>query len=508
MSAPQPESFLARAGPLVLARFVGAGLTVCIPLALARALCPADYGTYKQLFLIAQTLSFLLPFGMAQSLFFFLPRAEVRRPYVGHALLFLTAMGVLAGVVVHALGGVVASALNNPALAEHRLALAVYTGAFVGSCGLEASLTSRGRTRTSAVISLLSDVTRAALLVVPVRLGYGLHTMMTAVAAYAVARWVLAWVVCLRGERGPLFDPVLLRRQLLYAAPFGAAMLLAIPQLYAHQYAVSAAVTPELFALYAVGCFQLPLVDLLYTPTSEVLMVRLGELEREGKVHEGVNAFREATRRLSYVFLPLAAFLFTAAPEFITAAFGACYLGAVPLFRVSVLGIALAILPMDGVLRARGETRAIFLSYLLKAAVTVPLLWVGVQRFGMMGGIASWAIAELVGKAALLARIPRALSAGRAVPTLGSLLPWSSLARAAGGALAAALCVVVLRAAVPRSWEDLPGGSAWHMVPLALAGVLFGIGYLVVLRLSGVRPLVALAALRRRRGTSLQHPGA
>ncbi|MCI0574258.1 MAG: polysaccharide biosynthesis C-terminal domain-containing protein, partial [Myxococcaceae bacterium] len=283
---------------------------------------------------------------------------------------------------------------------------------------------------------------------------------------------------------------------------------LAIPQQYAHQYAVSAAVTPELFALYAVGCFQLPLVDLLYTPTSEVLMVRLGELEREGKVHEGVNAFREATRRLSYVFLPLAAFLFTAAPEFITAAFGARYLGAVPLFRVSVLGIALAILPMDGVLRARGETRAIFLSYLLKAAVTVPLLWVGVQRFGMMGGIASWAIAELVGKAALLARIPRALSAGRAVPTLGSLLPWSSLARAAGGALAAALCVVVLRAAVPRSWEDLPGGSAWHMVPLALAGVLFGIGYLVVLRLSGVRPLVALAALRRRRGTSLQHPGA
>ncbi len=115
-------------------------------------------------------------------------------------------------------------------------------------------------------------------------------------------------------------------------------MLLNVPQQYAHQYAVGSVVPPELFAIYAVGCFQLPLVDLLYTPTSEVLMVRVGELERQGRVSESLDAFRDAAGRLAYFFLPTAAFLFVAAPEFIGALFGAKFLPAVPLFRVSVLG--------------------------------------------------------------------------------------------------------------------------------------------------------------------------
>lgn len=501
MSSARPDSFLVKAGPLVLARFFTAGLSVCIPLVLARALTLPEYGTYKQLLLLSQTLSYVLPFGVPQSLFYFLPRSGVRRPYLGHSLLFMSGMGVMAGALLLALGPHLARAFSNPELGLHVHALAVYTAALVGSFGLEVSLTSRGRTTTAARVYLVSDVSRALLVVAPVLLGAGMGVMMWALAGHALARWGAAWWVSLHGEQGPLFDMAKLRRQLAYAAPFGAAMLLAIPQQQAHQYAVSLAVSPELFALYAVGCFQLPLVDLLYTPTSEVLMVRLGELEREGRIGEGVVAFREAAGRLAYAFLPLAAFLVSAAPEFIGALFGARFLPAVPLFRISVLGIVLAILPMDGVLRARGETRAILGSYLLKALVTVPLLWLGVKRFGMLGGIASWALAELVGKLALFVRLPRALAGHGAPVAVRELLPWSELLRGSGAAVAAAGAVLLLRAvvraAVPHAWDGFPDGAVWRMLPLAAAGLSFGVGYLVVLRLAGVRLGAMLASLRR-----------
>src|SRR5207237_441630 len=167
--------------------------------------------------------------------------------------------------------------------------------------------------------------------------------------------YAAAWVVMLRSGEGPLFDRRLFASQLLYALPFGAAMLVAIPQQYAHQYVVSASVSPELFAIYAVGCFQVPVVALLYSHTFEVL-------------------------------------------------FGARFAAAAPLFRVSVAGVALAIMPMDGVLRARNQTRWLFCAYLAKAVVTVPLVWFGMRRFGMMGAIGSWALAEVFGKAMLLAR--------------------------------------------------------------------------------------------------------
>ncbi|MBJ6763909.1 oligosaccharide flippase family protein [Myxococcaceae bacterium JPH2] len=497
-AAPE-ASFLGRAGPLVLARLFTAGLTLSIPLVLARVLPLDEYGTYYQLFLVATTLYYVLPFGMVQSLYYFLPRAEERRPYLGQALLFVTVTGLLGAGLVWSLLGRVADAFHNPALMDHRGPLAAYTALLLGSYPLEVSLTSQGRTRASAVVYLASDAVRALVMVVPPLLGYGLHGLMLAVMAFAGARYVATWAVALRGARGPLVRASLLRAQLAYSAPFGAAMLLAIPQQNAHLYAVAGAVAPALYALYRVGCFQLPVVDLLYTPTSEVLMVRLGELEHAGRLEEGVGAFREASGKLAFVFLPFAAFLFAAAPEFISAMFGQKFLPAVPIFRVSVLGVVLSVLPMDGTLRARGMTRAIFASYFVKAAVTVPLLWVGVRRFGMLGGIGAWAVAEVVGKTLLLARVPAALSTAEHRLRLWDVLPWSELGKASLAAGAAGVGVFVLRAGVHGAWLKLPEGFFWRVLPLGIAGVLFLAGYVAVLYATGVRPLSALAALRTRR---------
>ncbi len=388
-------------------------------------------------------------------------------------------------------------------------ALSVYVACLVGGFPLEVSLTSQGKTKLSAISYLVWDTLRAGVMVVPILLGYGLHGMMWSAAGFAALRLAATAVVMLRGGTGPLFDRKLFVEQLVYAAPFGAAMLLAIPQQYAHQYAVSAVVSPELFALYAVGCFQLPIVDLLYTPTSEVLMVRLGELDKAGRLEEAVHAFREATGRLAYAFLPLAAFLFAAAPEFIGALFGAKFLPAVPMFRVSVLAIALAILPMDGVLRARNQTRHIFLSYLVKALVTAPLVYFGVKRFGMMGGILSYAIAEVVGKATLLLKVPEALSPPVAAASVENatlprlkirdVVPWADLGKASLAAVAAGAAVFGLRLLGPSIWASLPQGFVWRVLPLAVAGVLFAAGYLATLTVAGVRVLAVFDGLRRRK---------
>ncbi|MBI3182047.1 MAG: oligosaccharide flippase family protein [Myxococcales bacterium] len=486
---------------MVAARLASACITVAIPLVLARALDLAEYGTYKQLFLISQTLYYVLPFGVAQSLYFFAPRVGERRPYFGQTLVFLAFAGAAAGALLFGLGPRIASALNNPALAEHRLELALFCALAVGAFPLELSMTSQGKTRESALTYLVSDLLRAAALVVPVLLGAGLHGMMAAVVAWAALRLAAAWVLMLGRSKGRLFDRRLFVSQLAYAAPFGAAVLLSVPQQYAHQFVVSSEVGPALFAIYAAGCFQLPLVDLLYTPTSEVLMVRLGELDAEGRAAEGVLAFREAASKLAYVFLPLAAFLFAAAPELIAAFFGPRFLAAVPIFRVVVCCIPLAVLPLDGTLRARNETRHIFVSYLVKAAVTGPLVWFGVKAFGMMGGIGSWAIAEVVGKGFLLARVPSALSTKQHPLGLGGMMPWASFGKAGAAALAAGAPVFVARWAWPDAWASLPASFGLRLLPLALAGLAFSVGYLLALRLVGVRVAGSLSLVLSRRAS-------
>lgn len=504
--ARQPEaggggSFLGKAGPLVIARLISAVLTVSIPLVLARQLNLHEYGSYKQLFLIFMTLYMVLPFGVGQSMYFFVPRnGEQARSYFGQTMVWLLGMSVVACSLLFAFEDDVARLINSPDLIKYKWELALYTAGLVGSSPLELWFTCRGKTKLSAVTYLVSDTTRALALVIPVLLGYGLHGAMVCSAAFALLRYAATWIVLLRAKGGPIFTGKLFVTQFMYAAPFGAAMVLSFPQQAAHQYAVSASVSPEMFAIYAIGVFQLPLVDLFYTPTSEVLMVRIGELEKQKRLDLAMESFREAASKLSLLFLPMVAFLFAAAPEFISACFGAKFLPAVPIFRVGIWSIALACLPMDGVLRARNSTRHIFWSYFIKTAVTVPLVYFLVKNYGMMGGIWSWLIAEIVGKAALLVRVPFALSAPDKHRTLREIIPWRNVGKAGIAALAAGLAVFALRRLIPYAAPHaLPDSLVARVVPLLIATALFGVGYLAVLRVQGVRPFAVFSVLLRRR---------
>src|SRR5690606_4650485 len=55
------DSILTRARPLLVARLVGAALSLAVPMVLARVLLPASYGTFKQAWLVSQTLALMLP---------------------------------------------------------------------------------------------------------------------------------------------------------------------------------------------------------------------------------------------------------------------------------------------------------------------------------------------------------------------------------------------------------------------------------------------------------------
>ena len=495
MSSP---SFLRRAGPLVLARFASAVVTTVVPLVLARAMAIEEYGTYKQLFLVGVTLTSILAFGIPQSLYYFLPRTEQGRPYIVHVLVLLAGAGAMAAGLVLLATPWIGELFSAPSLPEYRFALATYAGFFLAATPLEALFTSQGRTGLAAVNYLVWDSLRAAAMTVPILLGFGLHATMWSVAGLMVVRALATWVMAVRAAPGPWWDQAGLRAQLAYALPFGAAMAISVPQHSLHQWVVSAHFDPALFAIYTVGCFQLPIVDLLYTPTTEVLMVHVGELERAGRLADAVGLFRDAAARLAFVFVPTCAFLIAAAPAFIEAVFGPRFLPAVPLFRVSTLAVLFGCFPLDGLLRARGETRAILLSYAVKAAVTVPLVLLLVETLGLMGGVVSWLIAEGVGKALLVGRLPRALQLRSARQLLG-LVPLQDGLRATIGAGVSVAVMLVWDRIIAGHFDSLPHTFFWRLFPVASDAVVFTLTYVMVLHAQGIRVLRVLSLFRRQR---------
>lgn len=480
--------------PLVVARAFSAGITLLIPVVLARALSVSDYGTFKQFFLVSATLYLVLGLGVPQSLYYFLPRAGAseRRALLFHTLAFLALFGAIGGASI-LLAEPALVALGGARLAQVALPLGLYLFFFLGAGAFEPGLTAQGRPGAAALSYVVSDTFRASAFILPVAAGLGLEGSLWGAVAFSSLRLAACWLVLLRGSEGPLFRPALFRAQLRYALPYGGAMLVAMPQQQLHQYAVSLTSSPAAFAIYSVGCFNLPLVDLLYTPTTEILMYRLGEMERRGRGRdEAIAAFRDAVAKLGLAFFPLALGIFAIAPSFLSLLYGAEYVESAPILRVALGMVVLSIFPVDGVLRAKAKTRLLFFSYLGKIALSLPLVFGFLRWMGPIGAMVGFICTEAIHKSILLVFAARALNEGPG--GLGAVLPARSIATAAAAGGLALLLVAGARASLP-------------MEPLAAVffhGGIFGLAYLGGLRAGGVR-VASLWALLVPRASASKH---
>jgi O-antigen/teichoic acid export membrane protein len=459
---------------------------------LARVLLPASYGTFKQGYLVSQTVALVLPMGLTQSMYYFIPRDPAQRDrYVGLAVWSHLALGVLAAGLVLLGGGVLGALFENPELEQSLTWIAAFTGLTVAGAPLEVAWNASGRIGPAAIARLSTDATRSAALVmgtVLVGTAEGAFAGMTFTAA---ARAVFA-VLALGRAHGLRGDVAALRRQVAYALPFGLAFVLIVPQQQLHSYAVAAAVSAAAFAVYSVGTFQLPLVDVLYAPVSELLQIGLAAGEGAGRPPSaGLALFHEAVLQLAFVFMPLAGLLYVCAPLLIELLFSRLYLEAAPILRVAVMSIVLSALPLDAVMRARAQNRFMLALSALKLAATIPLVLGGLGLSGPIGALAGWLVAEALSRAVMLGRAASLFE----VP-LRRVLPVRQLA--------SQLLATLFGMAV--AWVASRALSGPPLLRLGTTGLAFAAAYLGLSWAKGWLPPGWISLFRARRARSAGAP--
>lgn len=478
--ASKPRGILGQAGPLMLGRGAATVLGFALPLILTRLLPQDQFGTYKSVWLIVTTGCFMLQLGIAQSLYYFVPRKDGRAlAWLMQSVLSLTLLGSICAAIIYLGRFMLAKQFSDPTLAAYGLPMALIALTMIASAPLEIQLTAENKVKAAAWVIFLSDAVRVGASVVPLLLGWGLRGFFWAYVVHGALRTAATVALVFRGgERR--FDRELFKQQLLYALPFGAAILLDIPQKTFHQWAVGWSVEPAMFAIYSQGCFQLPIVNLLYSPISDVLQVRLAE--PHGKEH-GVQLFHDANLRLAAVFLPFTAGMFAAGALFIPALFTHAYDSSIPIFRIAILMTPFACLPLDGVLRALGKTRYLFNIFFWKLVATVPAVMIGLKLFGTPGAIAGQCVAESIIRVAMLDRVRKELGS-----TWREILPWGQLALLATVALVACIPVVAI--------SSYAAASARPFLALCAAGAVYGAVYLAGLAV-GPGQGTPLAKIRR-----------
>ena len=408
--------------------------TFFIPVVLVRIFDPTQFGTYKQLFLVFSTVNLIAQVGMASSLYYFVPRAahDAGR-FVANSQLFLGTAGLAGfGVLVFA-APKLAHWLSNSELSRYLPWIGLYLFLMMLSASLEIVLIARGKYFWASACYALSDLARAAAFILPVILFRQLEWLLKGAVAVAFLRVVLTLFYFRREFRGS-FKPnrVLFQGQMAYALPFAAAIFVDILQASLPQYAVSHWFNPATFAIFSVGCLQIPLVDFAASPTSDVMMVKMQERLSEGNKPAVLAIWHDTTWKLAVLFFPLVVFCVVAARQIIVLLYTVRYEASVPIFMAWSSMILLSILQVDGVMRVFAQTRFLLALNLMRLGIIAALLKWSLSGFGLLGPVLAIVLATLAFKAGALIRMKRLLGIGAA-----QLLPWGSLAALLGAALGA-----------------------------------------------------------------------
>jgi O-antigen/teichoic acid export membrane protein len=404
---------------------------MALPLMLARLLEPNAFGVYKQFFMVATSLLMLGQVGLTQSLYYFLPReGAARGSYLAQTAAILWPLGAFLGIALFVLAPPLADRLGIGGLVALRGPLAVTVACLLMAAPLEPALTSDGRTRAAALSYVVTEAARALALIGGARLG--MRWLWPAApfwgAAAVAALRVVALVVLAAWRVLPLAPPRRdrLRAQLAFALPFAGASLLYVGQRFSPQYLVSARFDAATFALFSVASFHLGVVELVFAPVTEVLMVQLGRtLGRDAAA--SVVAFDEAVKTLASLLFPATCGAWLLGPTVLPMLFTSRYNAAVPLFMLTTVEIPLCVLPVDALLRAAGDTRFLLGFNVARLLGTIALVAAGIEFDGLAGAIIGAIAGESLARLALLARGRRYLGVRSTAELLDG--PW--LARVA-----------------------------------------------------------------------------
>jgi O-antigen/teichoic acid export membrane protein len=469
------RSLTRQMGALLVGQTVAFAFVFALPLVMARIFSQEDFGLYKQLFLIHSTMVSVLAFGFSASLYYFVPRhaSDERLAYIFQTVLILSGLGLLGAYGLVAFKSEVAAALNNPNLEAYMPYLAAFMVVSLVTSVLEILMINLKQAELAAITNLGSELFKAAVMIAVSVWTHSMLALVLAALAWAVCRFIVLIVYLRRWGMAWWLPPARERliEQFRYSIPFGFALIVWTLANNLHQYVVSSLYNPAIFAIYSVGCLQIPLIARAFESVSDVTLVRLTELQKDGKLQEAAILIGESVTKLGLLFFPLYVWLMVHAHDFIVFLYTERFEASVEIFRVFLTAILLLALELDYVARAFADTGFILKVNAARLALNLVLLWVLVGSMGLVGAALAAVSAAVITKIFTLHKLKTLLK----VP-IRRLLPWKML----GQILAASLVATAAAWVVPAM---LVGASGMR---LALSATLFACCYGALIWIGGL----------------------
>ena len=422
---------------LLAAKLIGFAFSFALPLLIVRYLSQTEVGHYREAFQVITNAIIILPLGFSMSAYYYLARDEERR---GQAILNILLFNFIVGGIACLLLFVFPQSIGNIFRSDELTILAPRIGIviwiWIFATFLETVAIANQEARVATTFIITSQFSKTLLMGGAV-LTFG--TVESFIYA-AMIQGVIQTFILLNYLRSRFpgfwrtFDPRFFWEQMRYALPFGLAGILWLAQNDIHNYFVGYKFSSADFAIYAYGCFEIPLIAMLSESVTSVLIPRMNALQQEGQRDEMIRLTVRAMQKLALVYFPVYVFLLITAQTFVITLFTQKFEASASVFVINITLLPFSILITDPIVRSYKELGRMFLLTRIFVLVTlVAVLYYGLEHFTMTGMITAAVCAILAEKLIAETMVIRKLGLGwRHLPMLTSVAKTAAASIIAG----------------------------------------------------------------------------
>jgi O-antigen/teichoic acid export membrane protein len=468
----EPPKLAAHFGLLLFANAVSLGLWLLATAVIVRLLPVETYGTYRQLFLLYDSLYVFFVLGMSTGMSYFIPRLEEK-----YWLAFLTLItAVLAGSgLAMGLGlywgrSFISKAFSNPSLEfglrwfwlypVFALPVSVVSGNF---------LISTGNVRAAAFGVVLVAVTAILAVLLPAIFKLDIAVVAGALTGVSAAQFLvlLGLAVFLYRRSGFQWPGGIIGSVRTYVLPLTGAVAVYAVAKRMDSYFVSLSLGPEQFAVYSVGARSIPFFETFIGTVFVTTIPLLSEQFGRGDHKAALEIWHGVIKKVLLVLIPSVGLIAVAARSIIVLLYTETYAMAVVPFLAYLLVIPLQGLLFAVVLQAAGKTRDLLPAEFLRMGILI-FAFAAIRGgyLGLVGPAIAYLLAEYGFALYMLLRVRKMFNF-----PLVDILPWRYIGKllvGTGAAAAAAIALTILRPQLAFGVIGLIGVAAVFTAGFAL----------------------------------------
>ena len=386
---------------LFVAKIIGYGIRILLPIFLVRILTKADFGLYNQFFLIEVMFQTVFQMGVNQSQYFFIPR-DLRNSgayFINSLLLNIFIFGT-AYTLVGIFRSDIAAFLGMPVLDMFFWSLAGYSLLMMLNVTAETYLTARKLFINAAIFDIVRQVLASIATLLAAYLTRDLRIIILALVVSRALSLILVLIYIHFVQHGFRAERYFfgIWTQVRYGLVLGAAGMLGTFLMRFNEMTVTKFYDIETYAVYAAGLKQIPILQFFTQSVASVALVRFAQLEKEND-WENIRKFWDQILGSMYgIGIPITVLMILIAKPLILLMFTQDYADAVIIFQINSIAMLFHLLNPTLLLRAMDRNDVTLKVNLGLMILLPPTLYAGMKLFGLPGIIGTHAIMLIGGR--------------------------------------------------------------------------------------------------------------